>query len=102
VAVPAVTPRGKRIASVLVAMEIRTFITELYKEKTRLDRVIASLEQIAEDSSTIPFAVSRRGRKFMSLQERQQVSERMRNYWAGRKAAENVEPPRVMTAATAA
>jgi len=83
-------------------MDLRTTITELYKEKTRLDRVIASLEQLAEESTFIPYAVPRRGRKFMSPQERQQVSERMRNYWAGRKAAENVEPPRVMTAANAA
>jgi len=83
-------------------MDLRSTINELYKEKTRLDRVIASLEQIAEDSSALPYTVSRRGRKFMSLEERQQVSERMRNYWAGRKAAENIEQPRVMTAATAA
>jgi hypothetical protein len=70
-------------------MDLRKTIADLYEEKTRLDRVIASLEQLAAEPPLVPFRVPHRGRKFMSPQERRKVSERMRRYWAGRKAAEN-------------
>jgi len=83
-------------------MDLSKTIAELYEEKTRLDRVIASLEQLGEDPSPMPMMTHRRGRKFMSPQERRQVSERMRRYWAGRKAINHTEPQRVMTAASAA
>jgi hypothetical protein len=83
-------------------MDLSNTIAELYEEKARLDKVIASLEQLAADAAPLRFIPQRRGRKFMSPQERRQVSERMRKYWAGRKAAEQGEEPRIMTAATAA
>jgi hypothetical protein len=86
-------------------MDLSKTIAELYEERTRLDRVIASLEQLGEDPFPLSIAVSRRGRKFMSPQERLEVSERMRRYWAGRKAADQPQPimqPMVMTAASAA
>ena len=87
-------------------MDLSKTIAELYEEKTRLDRVIASLEQLGENPATIQIVSHRRGRKYMSPQERRQVSERMRKYWAGRKQARNLEqstePARVMTAASAA
>ena len=38
----------------------------------------------------------------MSPEERREVSERMRRYWAGRKGGDQREQPRAMTAATAA
>jgi len=61
-------------------------IRELHEEKKRLDRLIAALEAIAngespEGTSSLP----RRGRKTMSAEERKQVSERMKRYWAGRR-----------------
>jgi hypothetical protein len=83
-------------------MELSKTIAELYQEKAKLDRVIASLEQLGVDSLPVSITTSRRGRKFMSPQERHQVSERMRRYWADRKAAKQREPVRVMTAASAA
>ncbi|HTQ55428.1 MAG TPA: hypothetical protein VMI94_13260 [Bryobacteraceae bacterium] len=83
-------------------MELNKILAELYEEKIRLDKVIASLEQLAEHSISIPVATSRRGRKFMSPQERQQVSERMRKYWADRKAADRATETRVFAAASAA
>jgi len=49
--------------------------------------VIASLEQLASVSATVAPVVSRRGRRFMGAQERQVVSERMRKYWAARRAS---------------
>ena len=87
------------------SMDLSKTIAELYEEKTRLDRVIASLEQLGQETTTLRIITSRRGRKFMSPQERTQVSERMRRYWAGRKALtedHQLEQPRVMTAASAA
>ena len=84
-------------------MDLRTTIAELYAEKTRLDRVIASLEQLGEDLLPVPITAPRRGRKFMSPQERREVSERMRRYWAGRKAAaEGQHQTRAIATASAA
>lgn len=83
-------------------MDLSKTIAELYEEKARIDKVIESLEQLAADPTPLRFLPQRRGRKFMSPQERRQVSERMRRYWAGRKAAEQGDKPRIMTAATAA
>jgi hypothetical protein len=83
-------------------MDLSKTLAELYEEKIRLDKVIASLEQLAEFPLSLPVSSSRRGRKFMSPQERLQVSERMRKYWAERKAAEQMQPARVFTNASAA
>jgi hypothetical protein len=91
-------------------MDLSKTIAELYEEKTRLDKVIASLEQLGEDPTPLRVITQRRGRKYMSPQERQQVSERMRRYWAGRKGVQqmdhdvdqDMEQPRVMNAASAA
>ncbi len=94
---------GKRIAPLNYAnMDLRKTISELYEEKTKLDRVIASLEQLAEGSSVIPVNLHRRGRKFMSPQERRRVSERMRRYWATRKAMQGEEAERTIGSASAA
>ena len=82
-------------------MDLSKTIADLYEERSRLDRVIASLEQLAEDPFPLPIATSRRGRKFMSPEERREVSERMRRYWAGRKASD-MPVPRTMTASASA
>jgi hypothetical protein len=82
-------------------MDLSKTIAELYEEKTRLDRVIASLEQLGVDAFPVSITAPRRGRKFMSPEERHEVSDRMRRYWAGRKAAEQPQG-RAMTAASAA
>ena len=79
-------------------MDLSKTIAELYEEKSRLDRVIASLEQLGENPFPLSFTAPRRGRKFMSPEERREVSERMRRYWAGRKAMDQPQQPRVMTA----
>lgn len=83
-------------------MDLSKTIAELYEEKTRLDRVIASLEQLGEDPFPLTITAPRRGRKFMNPEERREVSERMRRYWASRKAMEQPQPVRTMTAASAA
>jgi len=67
-------------------MDLQRTIEELYAEKEKLERVIESLELL--QGTSIPVGtVSRRGRKSMDLKERQQVSERMKRYWASQRAA---------------
>ena len=83
-------------------MDLSKTIAELYEEKTRLDKVIASLEQLGVEQFSAPAISSRRGRKFMSPQERREVSERMRRYWAGRKAGENLHQALAIATASAA
>jgi len=83
-------------------MDLRKTIAELYQEKARLEKVIASLEQLGTDPSPVPIGTPRRGRKFMSPEERREVSERMRKYWAQRKAGEQHQKTRAMTASASA
>jgi hypothetical protein len=69
-------------------MDLVKAIRELYREKERLERVIASLEKLQRSAGATPALTERaqrRGRKFMDPQERQEVSQRMRKYWAARR-----------------
>jgi len=70
-------------------MDLYKAIQDLYAEKEKLERVIASLEELqkaADAASTSPAeSGKRRGRKSMGSKERQEVSDRMKKYWAGRK-----------------
>lgn len=67
-------------------MDLYKAIRDLQREKRRLDRVIETLEGVIRNGSKANARVKRRGRKGMSAQERKAVSERMRNYWATRRA----------------
>lgn len=58
-------------------------LAELYEERKRIDKVIENLETLHQGGRPAP--LSRRGRKSMSETERQQVSDRMRTYWASRR-----------------
>lgn len=68
-------------------MDLYKAIRQLYEERARLDRVIASLEELqrAAGGDTGGETPKRRGRKTMSEEERRQVSERMKQYWADRR-----------------
>jgi len=69
-------------------MDLYKTIQDLYAEKEKLERVIASLEELQRAAGTIPSLAKtgkRRGRKSMDAKERQQVSERMKKYWASRR-----------------
>jgi len=69
-------------------MDLYKAIQDLYAEKEKLERVIASLEELQRTAGSLqalPKPTKRRGRKSMSPSERQEVSERMRKYWAGRR-----------------
>jgi hypothetical protein len=66
-------------------------IQDLYAEKEKLQRVIASLVDLQKvvggDIPLMPKNGKRRGRKSMSDEERQTVSARMKQYWSGRRHA---------------
>jgi hypothetical protein len=64
-------------------MDFWEALAELHRERERLTIVIRNLEALLEGKEVGP--VSRRGRKGMSAEERTQVSERMRRYWAERR-----------------
>jgi hypothetical protein len=80
-------------------MDLYKAIQDLYAEKEKLERVIASLEELQMNAgapAAPPKAEKRRGRKSMDSQERLEVSERMRKYWANRrskKAEKSGHPP---------
>ena len=67
-------------------MDLHKTIRALYQQKEKLERVIASLEELQHTAGAVaPQAGSRRGRKSMLAEERAEVSERMKKYWAGRR-----------------
>jgi len=69
-------------------MDLTSAIRELYEEKEKLEQTISLLERLQQSSHSIVVkARGKRGRKFMGPEERKQVSERMRKYWAGRRSA---------------
>lgn len=65
-------------------MDVLKAIRELHEELSRVDAMIAVLEERVK--STPRASQSKRGRKKMSRQERLQISERMRKYWANRRS----------------
>ena len=74
-------------------MDLSDAIQKLYAEKESLVRAIAALEALQQDSKLGSAAVrrSRRGRKSMNPEEREEVSMRMKKYWASRRLAASVE-----------
>ena len=75
-------------------MDVIKALRELYLEKSRLDRLIAICQsKINEQDRRL--SRSKRGRKSMSMEERKIVSERMRNYWAGRRDTKTPREPEV-------
>ena len=70
-------------------MDLYKTIQDLYAEKEKLQRVIASLVDLQRGADgEIPLMLKsgkRRGRKSMSDEERQMVSVRMKKYWSVRR-----------------
>ena len=76
-------------------MDLYKAIQDLYAEKEKLERVIASLEELQRSPGALPVPLKtgkRRGRKSMSARERRDVSERMKRYWAKRRADKDGKP----------
>jgi hypothetical protein len=76
-------------------MDLYKALQDLYAEKQKLERAIASLEELQRVGSLagLPQAGKRRGRKSMDPAEREEVSRRMRKYWAGRRKQKPEAPP---------
>jgi hypothetical protein len=68
-------------------MDLYKIIGELVSERSRISRIIASLEEMVAEGrkSTRPAGIRRRGRKSMDGPARKEVSERMKRYWARRR-----------------
>ena len=69
-------------------MDLDSVLRFLHEEKQKLERVIASLEQllaIQAIGSTTAATAKKRGRKSMSEEERRTVSARMKRFWTERK-----------------
>jgi hypothetical protein len=68
-------------------MDLYRIIRELVQERDRLQRIIESLEEMKPSGKTqVHPDRNRRGRKSMDRAARNEVSERMKRYWAQRKA----------------
>jgi hypothetical protein len=65
-------------------MDLQKTIDFLRGEIRRLERVVASLEEL-RDGTAVSVKNQRRGRKTMSLEQRLEASERMKKYWASRR-----------------
>ena len=66
--------------------DLYRIIRELVDERNKLDRIIASIEQMILSGETSEPTLQRRGRKSMDSAARKQVSERMKRYWAKRRS----------------
>jgi len=70
-------------------LDLYKIIDDLQAEKRILDRTIAELEKMQQTGGCVSFLKAprneRRGRKAMGQAEREQVSARMKRYWAGHR-----------------
>jgi hypothetical protein len=70
-------------------MDLHKVLLELYEEKKRLEEVIASLESLQKADggrhAEGDDGAKRRGRRGMGPEERINVSQRMKQYWAKRR-----------------
>jgi hypothetical protein len=72
-------------------MDLQETIRQLQIQRRQIDVAIANLEDLQGTHDGGNFVIpSRRGRKSMGPEERQQVSDRIRRYWATRR--EQVRP----------
>jgi hypothetical protein len=65
-------------------MDLEELIRKLQTERSALDEIIGSLEAMRSSvmEAQAAAAKKRRGRKSMSMEERQMVAERIKKYWA--------------------
>ena len=68
------------------AVNVENLIRDLYIQKEKLVRAIALLEELAVTrQGAFGERTERRGRKSMGVDERREVSQRMKKYWAARR-----------------
>jgi hypothetical protein len=78
-------------------MDLNKLLQDLNAEKDKLERVIASIEELQRatiaEIRPVPDSGKRRGRRSMSPEEKQEVSVRMRKYWTSRLKPGPTTPP---------
>jgi hypothetical protein len=73
-------------------MDLQDTIRQLEMEKERIEAALAGLKQLQNGNGGSSVMAnqgsrkSKRGRKSMSSEEREEVSLRMKKYWAGRRS----------------
>ena len=74
-------------------MDLDRVIAKLLGERAKLDEIITSLEELKRTGADVPKEIikKRRGRKFMNEEDRREVSERMKRYWASRREKKREE-----------
>jgi hypothetical protein len=85
-------------------MDLSKTLQELYWQKDKIERAIASLECLRKSElEGIPTEErpKRRGRHGMSAGERQEVSERMKRYWAARREGGETGSEKVLSSTAA-
>ena len=73
-------------------MDLDGIIQQLLDERKRLDRIIQALEEPGWGGAVEKPSKSRRGRKSMDGPARQEVSARMKQYWAKKRGQSGNEP----------
>jgi len=68
-------------------MTVGEMITALRREEALLAAAIATLGRLEAEQREAGAGRSRRGRKSIGEQERQEISRRMRQYWQDRRKA---------------
>lgn len=83
----------KALSTTNERIDLHKVIQQLLEEKQKLESVISSLETLGASAATgnAEQATRRRGRKSMSPEERRRVSERMKKYWATRRASRDTD-----------
>jgi hypothetical protein len=66
-------------------MDIERILAELRAERERIDGIIEAIERYRQTGKMVA-EPRHRGRKFIGPEDRQEVSERMKRYWARRRA----------------
>lgn len=69
-------------------MDLSEIVRHLRAHRDQITEAISSLEKLSSGEKTPVTTAGRRGRKFMNPEERRQVAERMRAYWAARRSKE--------------
>jgi hypothetical protein len=73
-------------------MDLDGIIQQLLDERKRLDRIIQALEEPGWGGAVEKRVKSRRGRKSMDGPARQEVSARMKQYWAKKREESDTTP----------
>ena len=88
-----------------VTQTLRRALSELESEKQRIDRQISAIRAVVGGSTdgrgAMPAAGSMRRRRRMNAAQRRAVSQRMKAYWASRRAAKAGAKPAAKSRAKA-